>query len=326
MFSDVLPRRQFLTPQKKTPHLRNVTAVLFDVDGTVRKTLSGSPFPRDPNDVVILPSVADRIAELRKMGFKIVFISNQAGVGLGQTTHNIVQAAMTKTIRDLQKENPEALVDYYDYEEDMASPYRKPNPGMVVRLLGRLVSETGSGLQSTDSFVVGDSAYRKAKNGRPADIRPDGSPGTDASNVDRLLAERLNMGFIEAGHFFGWETQQEIDSHCWPGKEHFIQHQLLYILAGHNLVGFNEAFNRYFNQPVDRKIVKSFLQNLHPDKIGDAPPYLKELSDSVTRKALVLLKDLQSKINPDLIDDDPARNPLMDTLKNWPVRRALGKI
>lgn len=61
-------------------------------------------------------------------------------------------------------------------------------------------------LDKASSIMVGDSAYRKASKGKPAEIRPDGNPGFNFSNSDRLFAENLGIRFIEPQDFFGWRN------------------------------------------------------------------------------------------------------------------------
>jgi len=57
----------------------------------------------------------------------------------------------------------------------------------------------GLTLDWKNSFMVGDSAYKKG-----VDQRPDGKPGTHFSNADRLFAENLKIPFHEATDFFDW--------------------------------------------------------------------------------------------------------------------------
>ncbi len=53
------------------------------------------------------------------------------------------------------------------------------------------------------SFMVGDAAWKKAR-----DLQPDGSPGNDHSDSDRLFAENIALkhpgfGFFHPRDFFG---------------------------------------------------------------------------------------------------------------------------
>lgn len=95
--------------------------------------------------------------------------------------------------------NPNAQIQYYDYAEGNDES-RKPGKGMALRLES-ILKEKGLTLDWQNSFMVGDSAYKKNK-----DIRPDGKPGTHFSNSDRLFAENLGIAFYEPTDFFGWRA------------------------------------------------------------------------------------------------------------------------
>lgn len=58
-------------------------AIIFDVDGTLRTTRSGAPFPVSAEDIELLPGRADRLRALHTEGVLILGVSNQAGVALG---------------------------------------------------------------------------------------------------------------------------------------------------------------------------------------------------------------------------------------------------
>jgi len=52
-----------------------------DIDGTIITTQSGKVFPKDIHDWKILyPEVPGKLKKLSQDGFKIVFITNQAGI------------------------------------------------------------------------------------------------------------------------------------------------------------------------------------------------------------------------------------------------------
>ena len=59
----------------------------FDIDGTIITTQSGKVFPKDLHDWRILyPEVPASLKQLVRDGFKVVFITNQAGIAKGKMT------------------------------------------------------------------------------------------------------------------------------------------------------------------------------------------------------------------------------------------------
>lgn len=58
----------------------------FDIDGTIISTKSGNVFPKSPDDWQIgFPQVPATLKQLLKDGYKIVFFTNQGGIGTGKT-------------------------------------------------------------------------------------------------------------------------------------------------------------------------------------------------------------------------------------------------
>ena len=73
----------------------------FDMDGTLITTKSGRVFPLDYNDwKILLSEVPGKLKSLHEDGYKIVVITNQAGVAKGKTK---VEDFQTKVERIAQK-------------------------------------------------------------------------------------------------------------------------------------------------------------------------------------------------------------------------------
>ena len=62
---------------------RNVDKIAaYDMDGTLITTVSGRVFAKDMNDWKILyPEVPAKLRKLHEDGYRIVIVSNQAGIG-----------------------------------------------------------------------------------------------------------------------------------------------------------------------------------------------------------------------------------------------------
>ncbi len=185
-------------------HPRLVRVAFVDVDQTLRTTISGKPVPRDPTDQVLLPFVAENIAFLRSIGYLVAAVSNQASIALGSKGHEEVTASFWELQRLLKNANPMAQFDYFDYAEDY-DENRKPGIQMAARLFDKIREHRLTPILIA-SIMIGDSGYARAKGQQPADIRPDGTPGTDPSNADRLFAQNFGQRpFLEAKMFFGWK-------------------------------------------------------------------------------------------------------------------------
>ena len=110
--------------------------LLLDVDGTLRKTLSGEFYPRDPHDQEILPERTEVLSRWVKAGYKLFFISNQGGIAAAQTSHDSVQTGLYRTAELLDV--PIEEIVYCPHPSKPVGCFcRKPMPGLGVYLMQR---------------------------------------------------------------------------------------------------------------------------------------------------------------------------------------------
>ncbi len=190
---------------------KKIKVAFFDADSTLRVSKSGSVSANDPQDVYLLPCVADRLKLLAENNFLIAIVSNQGGVPK-VIPYSTAEGALLTTVNLIAELG--GMIHYYDFAEGNGEKEdRKPGIGMALRL-EKMLQELGYELDKEHSFMVGDSAYKK-----DVDVRPDGRPGTHFSNADRLFAENyfseyasdvVPYRFEEANVFFGW-AQNGVD-------------------------------------------------------------------------------------------------------------------
>ena len=141
-------------------------ALFLDRDGTIVKEVEGnSPetlgYLLTVEDVELIPRSAEAIAQARKLGFKIIVITNQSAVARGWLTIEELHKINEKMYSLLLEENPDARIDalYYspyhkdgiieEYSKDHES--RKPNTGMIKQ------AETENEISLEGSYMIGDS-------------------------------------------------------------------------------------------------------------------------------------------------------------------------
>jgi histidinol-phosphate phosphatase family protein len=108
--------------------------LLLDVDGTLRKTKSGEIFPRDPDDVELLPGRREVLQRWLDDGYRLFFVSNQSGIASGTLSKEAAEAAFARTIDLLGL--PVTEVAYCPHPAFPAGCFcRKPLPGMGVALI-----------------------------------------------------------------------------------------------------------------------------------------------------------------------------------------------
>jgi len=132
-------------------------AVFLDRDGTIVEDVG---YLNHPKDIKFIPGSIEAIKALNKAGYKVVVITNQAGVARGLIREDLLQT-IDKTIQKFIL-NGGAQIDglYYcpHHPEHGVYPYkrecdcRKPNPGMLKK------AQKDLDLDLSKSFMVGDKA------------------------------------------------------------------------------------------------------------------------------------------------------------------------
>lgn len=131
-------------------------AVFVDRDGTLVKDPG---YLNDPSQLKLLEGVPNGLMRLKKMGYKIVVVTNQSGVARGILTEKTLGRIHDRLEEMLENEGASLDGIYYcPYLEDgviqkyrKKSELRKPNPGMLLKA----AEEMDIDLKS--SWMVGDS-------------------------------------------------------------------------------------------------------------------------------------------------------------------------
>jgi HAD superfamily hydrolase (TIGR01662 family) len=145
-------------------------AVIFDYDGTLRKTKSGAEFPVDPSDIEILPGRIEKLQDLKSQGYILLGVSNQSGVAKGQLTYETAEACFDKTNELLGFD-----IDYRfcPHRVPPITCYcRKPGPGHGVELIEQYK------LDPEQCIMVGD------------------------MKTDETFAKRCGFKYVHADKFF----------------------------------------------------------------------------------------------------------------------------
>src|SRR5437762_12155686 len=82
----------------KTEPNESAAAVFLDRDGTIMREVN---YCSDPKQVEIFPGVPEALLRLRRAGYKLIVISNQAGIGRGYFTeaqYRLVEAEVERAV------------------------------------------------------------------------------------------------------------------------------------------------------------------------------------------------------------------------------------
>jgi D-glycero-D-manno-heptose 1,7-bisphosphate phosphatase len=132
-------------------------AVFLDRDNTL---IEDPGYISHPDQVKLLEGVPEALSELKRMGYKLIVVSNQSAVARGIITekalaqiHERLEGLLAHQGAALDKiyycpDHPDGAIPRYRKE----NPWRKPAPGML------LAAAEEMDIDLTDSWLVGDSA------------------------------------------------------------------------------------------------------------------------------------------------------------------------
>jgi D-glycero-D-manno-heptose 1,7-bisphosphate phosphatase len=123
-------------------------AVFIDRDGTIIENVD---YLHEPGKVKLLPQSAQGLRRLKDAGFRLVVITNQAGIGMGYYTIEDFFSVNRAMLRALIKEG--VMIDrvyFCPHNEADKCGCRKPHTALVERAVREL------NVQLKESFVIGD--------------------------------------------------------------------------------------------------------------------------------------------------------------------------
>jgi D-glycero-D-manno-heptose 1,7-bisphosphate phosphatase len=138
----------------------SAAAIFLDRDGTLMREVN---YCSDPKQVEIFPDVPAALLKLKAAGYKLIVVSNQAGIGRGYFTeaqYRLVEAEVARAVLPATFD----AVYFCPDRPDLATDRRKPSPGMVFE------AERDHDIDLARSFFIGDKAIDIAC-GRNAGLR-----------------------------------------------------------------------------------------------------------------------------------------------------------
>ncbi len=140
-------------------------AVFLDRDGTLNQQAPRGEHNTRPEDLKLLPGVADSLRRLAGAGYALVVVSNQSGVEAGAFSRETVEAVNSGLVDLLAAEGVGLDGVYFcPHKRDSTCNCRKPKPGMLLRAAEEL------GLDLSQSWMIGDAA-RDLEAGKAAGCR-----------------------------------------------------------------------------------------------------------------------------------------------------------
>ncbi len=145
---------KFVEEQEGTVHLQRkpskmMPAIFLDRDGTINREIG---YLSEPEKFELLPNVLAGLKKMQNMGYRLVIVTNQAGIGLGYFTKEDFYRVNKKMLTEVSKAG--ILLDkiyFCPHSKTENCPCRKPEIGLVLRAKEEL------NIDLAHSYFIGDS-------------------------------------------------------------------------------------------------------------------------------------------------------------------------
>lgn len=125
--------------------------IFLDRDGVINKKPPEGDYIKHWGEFVFLPGAVEAIALLTRRGYKIIVITNQAGIGRGRMTAGAVEEIHQNMTKELKKNGGRIKAIYVcPHPPEANCPCRKPKPGMLLQ------SAREHGIDLGTTFFLGD--------------------------------------------------------------------------------------------------------------------------------------------------------------------------
>ncbi|MBI3475580.1 MAG: HAD family hydrolase [Acidobacteria bacterium] len=153
-------------------------AIFLDRDGVINRKAREGDYVTRWEDMHILPGVVAAIAQLNRLDFPVIVVSNQRCVAKGLITITELERLHERLREHLLERGARLDAIYYcPHEAEPACGCRKPQPGMLLR------AAREHGIDLAASWMIGDS-------------RPDVDAGKRAGCRTALITPGLEDGSI----------------------------------------------------------------------------------------------------------------------------------
>jgi D-glycero-D-manno-heptose 1,7-bisphosphate phosphatase len=177
--------QQCFSKKEKLMHIKRLTheeltltykLLICDADGTLRRcTVPGQPCPNRPNEWELIPEALAWMRQVDWGNFRMGVASNQGGVAHGFLSEDDAYQMLKDMMIALTDRFPPINSLLICPTNDKNDPDRKPNPGMLLKIMQRYDSA------KCFTLMVGD------------------------MESDRLAAEAAGCDFIWAWDLFGFD-------------------------------------------------------------------------------------------------------------------------
>jgi len=124
--------------------------IFLDRDGVINRGKEG--YVASWGEFEFLPGVFEAIRKLNELNFRLIIVSNQAGIAKGLYTESALADITERMLERIKRNNAKIdAVHYCPHQDADKCGCRKPKPGLLRQAI------TGRDVDIANSFFIGDS-------------------------------------------------------------------------------------------------------------------------------------------------------------------------
>ena len=135
-----------------SPEKSNSRVIFLDRDGVINFDSGKGTYITSHDKFKFIPGSREAIKMLTDEGYRIIIISNQAGVAKGLYSHQDLDKITDKLIKGVEELGGKIhSINYCMHQDEDFCECRKPKPGNIIR------ASVGLNYNPTETFIIGDS-------------------------------------------------------------------------------------------------------------------------------------------------------------------------
>ena len=126
--------------------------IFLDRDGVINRNPPNKGYVRRWSEFFFLPNALNAIRDLTENGYRIVVITNQAGIGKGLFSEDSLKDIHSRMIAEIRDAGGKIDAVYYcPHHPEAGCECRKPEPGMLIRAADE------HHIELSRAYLIGDS-------------------------------------------------------------------------------------------------------------------------------------------------------------------------
>ena len=167
--------------------------IFLDRDGTINVEVD---YLHEKEKLVFINGVPQALAQLKRMGYKLVVVSNQSGIGRGY--YSAAEVERLHEYMNMLLEEQDAAIDAFYYCPHVESDHchcRKPQTGMIEQAVKDM------NIDLKQSYMIGDKE----------------------TDVLTAIHAGCQYGLVLSGHALSKEVQEKYKDHIYMDLQEFVQ-------------------------------------------------------------------------------------------------------